>query len=102
LYNDDVKSLPVSKARESLAEVLGQLDDGPVEITRHGEPLGYIVSPTMFSHIPHPTVIHRFTTAGVEPATSGIDELLAVEPLPDSDNFPALSDVLEELREDRL
>jgi len=97
-----VKSLPVSKARESLAEVLSQLDDGPVEITRHGEPLAYIVSPTMFRHIPQPTVIHRFTTAGVEPATSGIDELLAVEPLPDSDDFPPLSDVLEDLREDRL
>ncbi len=97
-----MKSLPVSQARDSLADVLGDLDQGPVKITRHGHPVGYIVSSTMFDKISHPTVIHEFSTPAVEPATASIDDLLALEPLPGSDRDPTLSQVLDELRNDRL
>lgn len=97
-----MKSLSVSKARETLADVLGDLDQGPVEITRHGVSVGYIVSPMMFDTRENKAVIHRFRTPGVEPATKSIADLLAIELPPVSDEGPTLSATLEEMREERL
>lgn len=97
-----MKSYPVSDARNSLADVLGELDYGPVEITRHGKAVGYIVSPTMFHNLPRPTVTHVFSTPGVEPATASIEDLVAIEPLPAKGDGPTLSEALEDQRADRL
>jgi prevent-host-death family protein len=38
----------ISDARENFADVLRDALDEPVEILRHGERIGVIVSPTMF------------------------------------------------------
>ena len=98
-----MKSLPVSQARENLAEVIAGLADGPVEITRHGVTLAYMVSPTMFDRLTdsHPHG-HVFATDKYRPATISIDELLAIEPVPHDGQGPTLSEIIEEMREERL
>ena len=96
-----MKSLPVSQARENLAEVIAGLADGPVEITRHGVALAYMVSSTMFDRLTdRPPHGHVFATDKYRPATISIDELLAIEPVRAEGDGPTLSEILLEMRAD--
>jgi prevent-host-death family protein len=97
-----MKSLPVSQTREALADVIAELGDGPVEITRHGEAIAYMVSPDMYNKLVNPPSGHVFSTDKIRPATKTVEELLAMEPIPYEGDGPTLSEILEELREERL
>lgn len=94
-----MKSLPVSQARENLAEVIAGLADGPVEITRHGVTLAYMVSPAMFDKLTSHPPDYTLATEVAIPATGSLEELVAIELGPPGDG-PTLSDILHELRED--
>ncbi len=94
-----MKSLPVSQAREHLADVIAGLADGPVEITRHGVALAYMVSPAMFDKLTSHPPDYTLATEVAIPATGSLEELVAIELGPPGDG-PALSDILHELRED--
>lgn len=96
----DMRSLPVSQARESLAEVITELESGPVEITRHGVAIAYMVNPTMFHKLSNPPTGHVFSTDDVSPATRNVDELLALKPLTPERDGPTLSEILQEQRAD--
>ena len=95
-------SLPVSQNREALAEVIAELSEGPVEITRHGEAIAYMVSPAMYDKLTNQPSGHVFSTDKIRPATRTVQELLAMEPIPYEGDGPTLSEILEELREERL
>ena len=93
-----MKSLPVSQTREALADVIAQLGDGPVEITRHGEAIAYMVSPEMFNRLMNQPTGHVFSTDKIRPATKTVEELLAMKPIPYKGDGPTLSEILEEMR----
>lgn len=42
-------SLPVARAREDFAAVLRRVQDGPVEITRHGKTVAVMMDPVVFT-----------------------------------------------------
>jgi prevent-host-death family protein len=44
-------SLSVSEARESFAEALGQVSQGPVNITRHGETIAVMIDPVVYQKL---------------------------------------------------
>ena len=101
MYNYGMHSFTISEAREKFAMALTEASDQPVEITRHGIPVAYIVSPDMFHNLTNTDLSHLLVSADVTPARISLDELAALEPAP-ADGGMALSEVLEQLREERL
>ena len=96
-----MKSLTVAEARQRFADVLDSVADQPVEITRHGQAVGVIVSPNMFHKLTAPDASHLFVSDDVTPARLTREQLASIEPAPE-DASSALSEELEELRQDRL
>ena len=96
-----MKSFTVAEARQRFADVLDGVADQPVEITRHGRAVGVIVSPEMFDKLTAPDASHLFVSDDVTSARLTLEQLASIEPAPE-DASPALSQELEELRQDRL
>jgi len=96
-----MKSFTVAEARQRFADVLDGVADQPVEITRHGRAVGVIVSPEMFDKLTVPDSSHLFVSEDVTSARLTLEQLASIEPAPE-DASPALSQELEELRQDRL
>jgi prevent-host-death family protein len=96
-----MESFTVAQARERFAEVLDHATVVPVEITRHGRPTAYIVSPTMFEKLTSPDFSSLLNSADVTPASVPFGEWVDQEPLP-REGSQSLGEILEEMRQDRL
>lgn len=101
MYTFAMESLTVAEAREHFARALSTAGQRPVEITRHGRPVAYIVSADMFHNLTNTDLSHLLVSDDVTPAEISIDALAAIEPVP-ADGGTPLSRVLDQLREDRL
>jgi len=96
-----MESFTVAHTREHFAEVLDQAGSTAVEVTRRGQPVAYIVGPDMFHKLTHPDASYLFSSPDVTPAQISITEFAALEPTTLAGD-DTLSDVLDELREDRV
>lgn len=94
-----MNSFSVTSARDAFARALKSVEKGPVEITRHGTTIAYMVSPAMFDKLTSHPPDYTLATEVAIPATGSLEELVAIELGPPGDG-PTLSDILHELRED--
>lgn len=101
LYTLTMESYSVAQTREHFAEILDQAGSAAVEVTRRGQPVAYIVGPDMFHKLTHPDASYLFSSPDVTPAHLSITEFAALQPTALAGN-ESLSDVLNELREDRV
>lgn len=51
MYTTAMTSLSVSEARESFADALSQVSQGPVNITRHGETIAVMIDPVVYQRL---------------------------------------------------
>lgn len=56
------------------------MEFAPVEITRHGKPVAYMVSPAMFASLDTPRESHRFASEEITSATLTVSALLDIPP----------------------
>jgi antitoxin (DNA-binding transcriptional repressor) of toxin-antitoxin stability system len=80
---------------------MAEAQRGPVEITRHGRPLAYIVGADMFHRLISSDPSALLESSDVIPASMDIRQLAEQEPL-GANGERSLSEHLENLREDRV
>lgn len=94
-------TLTIAQARERFAATMAEAQRGPVEITRHGRPLAYIVGADMFHRLISSDPSALLESSDVTPASIEIRHLVEEEPL-GANGERSMSELLGHLREDRV